>query len=157
MATQELVGAPCSSVPSCEESVSNASHPVMCAEDFDNYIFDFDSTVLKTESLEVMLGEGLANDPEKERKISEIEDWTNRGMNGEISFKEGLEARLRIAAPKKRDLDHFCVKFCPKDITNGMTNLIKDLMSAGKKVFILSGGFSDLIIPFARYNFIAMW
>lgn len=141
-----------SSTTSRDESMSNASHPTLLGlDDFDNYIFDFDSTVIKSESLEIMLSELLADDPQKSEKMAQIEEWTNKGMNGEISFKEGLEARLRICSPQKEDLDKFCVKFCPSDFSDGMVDLVKDLISANKKVFILSGGFTDLILPFARY------
>ena len=73
-------------------------------------------------------------------------------MAGEISFKEGLEARLKIAAPRRKDLSEFAEKYCPSDFMPGMVELVKTLHAQGKKVFILSGGFVELIMPFARYS-----
>lgn len=143
----------CSDEVGSAVSISNSSTGEHTGEkcQYDNVIFDFDSTILKTESLEVMLSELLANDPEKERKMKEIEDWTTRGMNGEITFKEGLEARLNIAKPTKKSVDDFFVKFCPMDLTEGITEVVEELHKQDVNVFILSGGFSDLIKPFAGY------
>jgi len=132
-------------------TLSGCSQLILTYDEFDSFIFDFDSTMIKSESLEIMLEEMLAKDPKKNEKMAEIADWTNKGMNGECSFKEGLEARLRIAKPTKQDLETFCEKYCPADFSNGMVELLKDLVHQGKKVFILSGGFTDLIVPFAKY------
>ncbi len=73
-------------------------------------------------------------------------------MNGECSFKEGLEARLKIASPTLADLEKFCQKYCPSDFSAGMEDLVAELHKSGHEVFILSGGFRDLILPFARYE-----
>jgi len=115
------------------------------------FVFDFDSTLIKYESLEVMLQEVMANDPKCQEKLAQIEDLTKQGMNGEISFREGLEARLRIAEPTTKDIDNFVKKHCPAGFSPGAPELVRDLKAAGKEVLIISGGFKDLIVPFAKY------
>ncbi|CAD7955235.1 unnamed protein product [Amoebophrya sp. A25] len=129
----------------------SASGRTTAIGDYENVIFDFDSTVIKSESLEMMLENVLAADPKKDEKMSQIVAWTAKGMAGDVSFKGGLEARLRIAAPRKQDLESFGKKYCPAYFSDGMETLIADLHAKGKKVFILSGGFRDLILPFARH------
>ena len=122
-----------------------------------NVIFDFDSTIITGESLEMMLEDLLdMNSEEGKRKMSEIVQWTNKGMNGECSFAVGLEARLAIAAPRKQDL----IKFQENNtknilggsenslITRGMPELFRKLIDMGVNVYIMSGGFTDLIVPF---------
>mmetsp|Transcript_22895 Transcript_22895/g.57860 ORF Transcript_22895/g.57860 Transcript_22895/m.57860 type:complete len:260 (+) Transcript_22895:523-1302(+) len=119
--------------------------------DYTNVVFDFDSTLIQSESLEVMLDCVLSQDPEKNEKMRQIAEWTDKGMNGECSFKEGLEARLRIASPTASDIDRFCQLYCPSSFSRGFPELVAELQKQGKQVFILSGGFRDLILPFARY------
>ncbi|CAD7971682.1 unnamed protein product [Amoebophrya sp. A120] len=161
--TDSNVGGPClvkettkpqttTSSPCGGKIVSSSHHPsTSSTNSFKNVVFDFDSTVIKSESLEVMLEVVLADDPLKEKKMKEIAAWTEKGMNGECSFKEGLEARLKIASPTLADLEKFCQKYCPSDFSAGMEDLVAELHKSGHEVFILSGGFRDLILPFARH------
>ena len=113
-----------------------------------NIIFDFDSTLIKGESLEILLKPILEANPEK---LVEIEKITNMGMAGEIDFKTSLERRLAIAQPTKKAIDDFVAKFCPSVFTDGMVELITELHNQGHKVWIFSGGLADSIRPFAKY------
>lgn len=53
-----------------------------------NIIFDFDSTLIKKESLELILEPILQKSP---AKLKEIEYITNLGMQGDISFRDSLQ------------------------------------------------------------------
>ncbi|WP_440683439.1 HAD-IB family phosphatase [Cysteiniphilum halobium] len=115
---------------------------------YNNVIFDFDSTLIRFESLEVIMAELLQGD---QFKIQQIETLTNAGMNGEMSFRDSLEARLKVAKPTKAALDAFVAQYCPSALTVGIKELIEQLHQQHVKVWVISGGFSELILPFAEY------
>lgn len=115
------------------------------------WIFDFDSTLIRTESLEVMLERKLSGDPNRQSKMAEIEELTRQGMEGELSFKEGLERRLKIAAPRKDDIDEFVKEYIPSGFSEGIKELVEKLKARpDREIFILSGGFKELIEPFGK-------
>jgi len=69
------------------------------------YVFDFDSTLTSVEALDVLAEITLANKPEKDAVVSEIQAITNLGIDGDISFTESLERRLSLLNANKSDLD----------------------------------------------------
>ncbi|RUS69359.1 hypothetical protein EGW08_022884, partial [Elysia chlorotica] len=110
-------------------------------------IFDFDSTLIKGESLELILEPLLADDTSK---ILEIEKITNMGMSGDIDFKTSLERRLAIAKPTLQAIKAFSDKYCPSLLTKGMVELVSNLQEKGYEIWIFSGGLTDSIKPFAE-------
>ena len=113
-----------------------------------NIIFDFDSTLIKKESLELILEPLLKDSSEK---LQEIEKITNLGMQGELDFRESLEKRLAIASPTKDSIKVFADEYCPSLLTNGIEDFIKELQVKGYKIWIFSGGLAESIRPFAKY------
>ncbi len=106
-------------------------------------IFDFDSTLITAESLELLLAPPLANHPEKQALLAEI---TQQGMDGTISFAESLQQRLQIAAPTQQSIDQLA-KTITQYLTPGMPALIKTLQDQGMDIWIISGGLRELILP----------
>lgn len=111
-----------------------------------NVLFDFDSTLIKEESLELILAPLLQDN---KNKLLEIEKITNLGMQGSIGFRESLESRLAIASPTKDSIQDFIDAHCPSILTDGMQSLIDELHKNGTNVWIFSGGLADSIRPFA--------
>ena len=114
---------------------------------FSNVIFDFDSTLIQFESLEYVMKSLLGDNS---HQLQRIESITNAGMNGEISFRESLDQRLQVAKPTKKSLQLFVEQYCPMALTEGISELVARLHSQNTKVFIISGGFRALILPFAK-------
>ncbi|MBK2093867.1 HAD-IB family phosphatase [Francisella philomiragia] len=113
-----------------------------------NVIFDFDSTLIKKESLELILEPLLKQSPSK---LKEIEYITNLGMQGDICFRESLERRLAIASPTKQSIKDFADKYCPDLLTSGIKKIIETLRNKGYQIWIFSGGLTESIEPFADY------
>ena len=67
---------------------------------YQKVIFDFDSTLIRFESLDKILVSGISKKANKEKKIQLI---TQRAMNGEIPFEEALSERLSISKPRKQN------------------------------------------------------
>ncbi|GMN88997.1 HAD-IB family phosphatase [Francisella sciaenopsi] len=113
-----------------------------------NIIFDFDSTLIKKESLELILEPLLKQSPSK---LKEIEHITNLGMQGDICFRESLEKRLAIASPTKQSIKDFADKYCPDLLTSGIKKIMETLRNKGYQIWIFSGGLTESIEPFANY------
>ena len=107
---------------------------------------DFDSTFIKVETIDELAKLSLQNDPNSDKKINLISDITNKAMSGDISFSEALEKRLEILSLNQNDII---------SITENISNLISDSFLINKKIiqsisdsiWILSGGFKEIIIP----------
>ncbi len=110
-------------------------------------IFDFDSTLITTESLEEILEPKWAGDRELEGRIREI---TNKGMEGRISFQESLRRRLALAAPSRAEVQSFG-NGATRLLTSGMAALVTQLSARHVQVHIVSGGLLEAILPAARY------
>ncbi|BCD90115.1 phosphoserine phosphatase [Francisella halioticida] len=113
-----------------------------------NIIFDFDSTLIKKESLELILESALKDSP---GKIVEIKKITNLGMQGDLDFRESLERRLAIASPTKQSIKDFADKYCPNILTDGILELVKELKNKAYQIWIFSGGLTESVEPFADY------
>ena len=107
---------------------------------------DFDSTFIKVETIDELAKLSLQNDSNSDKKINLISDITNKAMSGDISFSEALEKRLEILSLNQNDII---------SITENISNLISDSFLINKKIiqsisdsiWILSGGFKEIIIP----------
>ena len=82
-----------------------------------NYIFDFDSTLTRVEALDVLAEITLKNNPQKDEIIQEIIDITNLGIDGEISFTESLERRIKLLNANQADLTGLVVAL-KKQVSN---------------------------------------
>jgi len=74
-------------------------------------VFDFDSTILRGEMLEIIAETALKNQPDKKMIINEINHITNLGMSGEIPFEESLSRRLEMIEMSKEILKKLVKKF----------------------------------------------
>ncbi len=69
------------------------------------YVFDFDSTLTRVEALDVLAEMTLEGKSNKDEIIKEIQKITNLGIDGDISFTESLERRIKLLHANKEDLD----------------------------------------------------
>lgn len=103
--------------------------------------FDVDSTVITHESLDTLArfkGHGR-----------EIELITARAMNGDISFEDTLRERLQLLQPTATEVER-CVLAYPPQLSPGIAELVNVLRARGTAVFLVSGGFHQMIAPAAR-------
>jgi len=107
-------------------------------------VFDFDSTLIDCESLEAILASRLTAD--ERARIARI---TAAGMRGELAFAESLARRLAVARPRRQEVKAF-VRELPDHLTSGMDTLISSLISGGHEVWIVSGGFREVVLPLAE-------
>lgn len=114
----------------------------------DNIIFDFDSTIINAESVEMVIRETLerADKTVQMQKIVKLQELSRREKNGDIPLGESLHQRFSLAEIRKRDIESAAKKIC-KLVDPFVRNTIRILQNAGKRVFIFSNSFEELVYP----------
>ncbi len=110
-------------------------------ETINKIYFDFDSTLIKAESLD-LLG--------SRRGVGEkVAVMTKRSMDGEVAFADIFIEKMQLIAPTKNDLD-LVAQECVGLLVDGAVEVIKILCALDKQVYILSANFHPMILPVAK-------
>lgn len=107
----------------------------------DAVCFDVDSTVCLDEGIDELAdfcGAGEA-----------VAEWTARAMGGSVPFEEALAARLSIFKPSLSKIQEF-LRTRPPRISPGIDELITKLKAKNTDVYLVSGGFRQMIQPVAE-------
>ena len=117
-----------------------------------SYVFDFDSTLTKVEALDVLAEITLTNNPNKNAIIQEIIEITNLGIDGEISFTESLERRIKLLKANKADLSSL-VNALKKQVSNSIESNKSFFEDFSENIYVISCGFKEFIDPIVKeYN-----
>ncbi|KAG1663831.1 hypothetical protein FOA52_013396 [Chlamydomonas sp. UWO 241] len=103
--------------------------------------FDVDSTFCADESIDEVaawLGVG--------EKVAAL---TAQAMGGSVDFRSALKMRLDVMNVSKQGIEQFLAEH-PHKITAGIPELVTTLRVQGKEVFLVSGGFRQIIHPLAE-------
>ena len=106
----------------------------------DAVCFDVDSTVSCDEGIDLLAeicGAG-----------AEVAAWTHKAMSGSTTFEEALRARLSIIKPTQQQLKD-CLNSYPPAFTPHVVQLIQQLQENQIAVYLVSGGFTQMIQPLA--------
>lgn len=106
----------------------------------DAVCFDVDSTVSLDEGIDELAafcGAGEA-----------VAAWTARAMVGSVPFEEALAARLALFKPSSSTVSEYLSKNPPR-LTPGIVDLVSALHTRGIDVYLVSGGFRQMIEPIA--------
>tara|TARA_R110000744_G_scaffold115350_3_gene215860 strand:- start:629 stop:2521 length:1893 start_codon:yes stop_codon:yes gene_type:complete len=116
------------------------------------YVFDFDSTLTRVEALDVLAEMTLEGRSNKDEVIKEIQKITNLGIDGDISFTESLERRIKLLHAKKEDLDGLVEQLRSKISKSIESN--KDFFEKyADDIYVISCGFKEFIDPIVKeYN-----
>ncbi|EDP98576.1 phosphoserine phosphatase and phosphoglycerate dehydrogenase (D-3-phosphoglycerate dehydrogenase) fusion [Kordia algicida OT-1] len=117
-----------------------------------NYIFDFDSTLTSVEALDVLAEITLANNPKKEEIINEIQEITNLGVDGEISFTESLEKRIKLLNAHQSNLEELIEKL-RQQLSSSIESNKEFFEKFSDDIYVVSCGFKEFIDPIVKdYN-----
>lgn len=100
--------------------------------------FDFDSTLVSIETLDVLINSQLESETQK----AEIKAITQQGMTGKLPLFESLSKRLAVVKIHQKHIQDFGHAL-PQKLTHNIVPTINTLQSKGHTVHILSGGFKD--------------
>ncbi len=116
------------------------------------YVFDFDSTLTRVEALDVLAEMTLNGKSNKEEIIEEIQKITNLGIDGDISFTESLERRIKLLNANKSDLDGLVSELRQK-ISKSIESNKEFFEKFSDDIYVISCGFKEFIDPIVKeYN-----
>ena len=116
------------------------------------YVFDFDSTLTRVEALDVLAEMTLNGKSDKDEIIKEIQKITNLGIDGDISFTESLERRIKLLHAKKDDLEGL-VKELRSKISKSIESNKEFFEKYADDIYVISCGFKEFIDPIVKeYN-----
>ena len=116
------------------------------------YVFDFDSTLTRVEALDVLAEMSLQGNVNKDRVIDEIQMVTNLGIDGDISFTESLERRIRLLKAHKDHLPPLVEELRQK-ISKSIASNKEFFEKFSDDIFVISCGFKEFIDPIVEdYN-----
>lgn len=102
--------------------------------------FDVDSTVIQDEGIDVLAEFNGAGEA--------VAELTRQAMGGSVKFEDALAARLKLINPSRDDLKR-CLAAHPPRLTEGVKELVETLHAKGVAVYLVSGGFRQMINPVA--------
>ena len=116
------------------------------------FVFDFDSTLTQVEAFEELAEVSLKGDPKRKDKIAQIGKITDQGVDGDITFTESLEKRLKILNAHKDHLDTL-VRRLSRKISPSISRNKDFFKNFSDDIYIVSCGFKEFIDPImAKYN-----
>ncbi len=108
----------------------------------DAVCFDVDSTVVTEEGIDVL---AASLSPEVGAKVAA---YTASAMGGTVPFQDALRARLDIMRPSEQDIAR-CMADHPLQFSPGCREFVSALKNRGVDVYLVSGGFRQMIAPVA--------
>ncbi|NER11000.1 D-3-phosphoglycerate dehydrogenase [Muriicola jejuensis] len=116
------------------------------------YVFDFDSTLTRVEALDVLAEMTLQGRADREEIIKEIQHITNLGIDGDISFTESLERRIKLLKANRKHLNPL-VEELRKKISKSIASNKEFFEKYSKDIYVISCGFKEFIDPIVEeYN-----
>ncbi len=116
------------------------------------YVFDFDSTLTRVEALDVLAEMTLSGKSNRDEIIAEIQKITNLGIDGDISFTESLERRIKLLNANKSDLEGL-VKELRQKISKSIASNKEFFEKFSDDIYVISCGFKEFIDPIVKeYN-----
>lgn len=114
-------------------------------------IFDFDSTMIQTETLDELAAIVCPQDTQIAAEIARI---TDLAMNGEIDFFQALSQRVAILKLNQSHLEIFKHLVLNK-ISKSVLQHKASFEANANRIYIVSGGFNELIYPVSDFLGIA--
>ena len=107
-------------------------------------IFDFDSTILKLETIEILADYALKNNKNKNSILEEVKKITNQAMEGKLDFSSALAKRIALLNITNENILQTTIF-----LKNHLTDSFKENFHNFDKenCFIISGGFKEIILP----------
>jgi D-3-phosphoglycerate dehydrogenase len=110
------------------------------------YVFDFDSTLTQVEALDVLAEISLKDDPQKDNIIKQIQEITDLGIDGDISFTESLERRIKLLRAHKSHLKTL-IERLSGEISKSILRNKTFFTDHSEDIFVISCGFKEFIEP----------
>jgi len=114
------------------------------------YIFDFDSTLVRIETLEALAEIALAGAPDAAAIRAEVAALTDQAMAGDLPFGEALRRRLALLPLTRAHVAELADRILDEGTPSVRRNL-RFFRENADRIVILSGGFREIIAPLAAH------
>ena len=116
-----------------------------------NIIFDFDSTIINAEGIELIVESALtrAEKGERKEKLALLHEITNTVTDGKMSFSEAFKQRFALADVKIEDVTKVAANIV-HSINPQVKETIKALHQHNKNIYVFSISFKELALPVTR-------
>lgn len=113
------------------------------------YIIDFDSTLVSVESLDELAHIGMARLPHADDLLEQFTDLTNRAMDGTLPFDKALRQRITLLNVTRTDIKQL-IEELQGTITDSVLANKEWFLENADRIYIVSGGFEDYIVPIVK-------
>jgi len=117
--------------------------------DIPTLIFDFDSTLVRIETLEALADIALEGRADAVDVRAEIARLTDQAMAGEIAFGDALRRRLALLPLTQAHVTALADRILEEGTPSVRRNL-RFFQDNADRIIILSGGFREIIAPIAQ-------
>ena len=114
------------------------------------YVFDFDSTLVRIETLEALADVALDGAPHAVAIRAEIARLTDQAMAGDLPFGEALRRRLDLLPLTRDHVAELAARILDEGTPSVRRNL-RFFRDNADRIVILSGGFREVIAPLAAH------
>jgi len=112
-------------------------------------IIDFDSTFIKIETLDALADIVFEDCSNKHIIINKIKKITSKAMRGDIPFDRALSERIKLLNAKKENINQ-TISLIKNNISNTVISNKKFFLENSKHIYIVSGGFKEIILPIVK-------
>nr|WP_312812346.1 phosphoglycerate dehydrogenase [Brevundimonas sp.] len=112
------------------------------------FVFDFDSTLVRIETLEALAELSLAGAPDAAERKAKIAELTELAMNGHLGFGEALQQRLALLGLRREHVETLADRILD-EATISVRRNVDFFERNAERIYILSGGFTEVIAPLA--------
>lgn len=113
------------------------------------FIFDFDSTLVRIETLEALADLALRDAPDAAGRKARIAALTDDAMNGRIDFGSALKQRLDLLALRREHVETLADRILDEATVSVRRN-VDFFQRNAERIYIMSGGFREVIAPLAE-------
>ncbi len=111
-----------------------------------NFVFDFDSTLTSVEGLDVLAEISLKNNPERDEVVKKIQEITDLGIDGDISFTDSLSRRIALLKANKSQLGEL-IDFLKTKLSDSVKANQPFFEKYRDQIYVISCGFKEFIEP----------
>jgi D-3-phosphoglycerate dehydrogenase len=118
-------------------------------ENTETFIFDFDSTFIRVEALDVLCEVIYDKSAAGIQILAEIQRLTDLGMEGKLSLKESLTSRVNLLQANR---DHLgpVIEELKNKVTASVIRNKAFFKQHSENIYIISNGFKEIIIPIVQ-------
>lgn len=113
------------------------------------FLFDFDSTLVRVETLEALAGIALEGRPDASARRAEIARLTEAAMEGRLDFGEALVRRLELLQAHRSHVEALAAGITA-EICASVRRNERFFRACSRRVWIVSSGFREIVAPVAE-------